>query len=89
MNHIPPANLRISPPDFEIAFTNNSIYLLITNAVNSGPSVPNLERLSVKLVKPDMSVNMTTDLKDYLAGNSLILYLSEEILFMLCMILYY
>lgn len=49
------------------------MYLLITNAVSSGPSLPSFDKLSVKFVNPETSVNITTLLKDCLAGNSLIL----------------
>ena len=67
---IPPANFRISPPDLDIDLTKSSIYLLITKAVNSGPSFPTLDKVSVKLVNPDISANITTDLKDYFDGRT-------------------
>lgn len=74
---IPPANLNMSPPLLLIADTSNSIYLLIANAISSAPSgpimikiiiLPILDNRSVKLVNPDMSANITTDLKLYLSG---------------------
>lgn len=63
-----PANLNMSPPLLLIADTNSSIYLLIANAISSAPSGPIFDNLSVKFVNPDMSANMTTDLKLYLSG---------------------
>lgn len=57
-----PANLKISPPERLIALTNSSMYRLMANAVISHPSWPSLWRVSVKLVNPDISANITTDL---------------------------
>ncbi len=68
----------MSPPLLLMADTSNSIYLLIANAISSAPSgpiiikkiiiLPILDNRSVKLVNPDMSANITTDLKLYLSG---------------------
>lgn len=63
-----PANLNISPPLFDIDLINNSIYLLIANAMTSDPSGPILESYSVKLVNPQISANMITLLNDCISG---------------------
>ena len=58
----------MSPPLLPIDLTNNSIYLLIANAITSDPSGPIRESYSVRLVNPDISANITTLLNDYLSG---------------------
>jgi hypothetical protein len=70
---IPPANLNISPPLLLTVLTSSSMYLLIANAVSSAPSGPIFYKVSVRLVKPLISANITTDLNCYFAGSSFIL----------------
>lgn len=65
---LPPANLNISPPLRPIPFTNNSMYLLMAKAMTSAPSYPILETVSVSLVNPLISANMTTLLMDCFSG---------------------
>lgn len=66
---LPPANLNMSPPLRPMPYTNNSMYLLIANAITSAPSVPILLNVSVSIVNPEISANITTLLMDYFSGN--------------------
>jgi hypothetical protein len=65
---IPPANLKMSPPDLAMDYENISIYLLIAKASSSVPSGPSLDKLYDILPKPLILACITTDRIDYLSG---------------------